>query len=88
MKEEIIVCSNNMNKDLIDCVEALADEIINDINTTTNTEYIIEMLDGFLWREEYILDDLSEAIKEMNKLKSSLPRNQFRIIKCQWEVVK
>jgi len=53
-----------------------------------NIDYVVEMLDGHIWRLEYSFDNLVEAIKEMNQLKTSLPKRQFRILKCQWEVIE
>ncbi len=53
-----------------------------------NTEYIVEILDGHFWREEFVCDDIDEAIQEMIQLKISLPKRRFRIIKCQWQVVE
>ena len=58
------------------------------MKTNMNIEYILEMWSGALWEEYFAFDDLSEAIKEKEKMKSSLPRELFRIIKCEWQVIE
>ena len=50
------------------------------------TEYIIEILDGTLWDQVYTFDCLKEAKEAVAQMQSSSPNEQFRIIKCQWEV--
>jgi len=57
------------------------------IKSSINVEYVLEMWDGGFWLEHFAFDDLSEAINRMEKMKSSLPREQFRVIKCVREVV-
>lgn len=52
-----------------------------------NTEYVVEMLNGDLWFEEFGCARLEQAIMVMNQFKISLPENQFRVVKCEREVV-
>ena len=58
------------------------------IKPSINVEYSIESYNGSLWEEEYSFTRIQEAIDEMEKMKTSLPRKEFRLIRSEWQVIE
>jgi hypothetical protein len=59
------------------------------IKPSINVEYFIESYNDnrSFWELEYRFDRIQEAIDEMEKMKMSLPKKKFRLIRSEWQVI-
>jgi hypothetical protein len=59
------------------------------IKPSINVEYFIESYNDnrSFWELEYRFDRIQEAIDEMEKMKTSLPKKKFRLIRSEWQVI-
>ncbi len=60
---------------------------MNNIKPSINVEYSIESHNGSFWEQEYRFDRIEEAIDEMKKMKQRSPKNKFRLIRSEWQVI-
>jgi hypothetical protein len=58
------------------------------IKPSINVEYSIESYNGSFWEQEHRFDRIQEAIDEMKMMKKRSPKNKFRLIRSEWQVLE
>lgn len=57
------------------------------IKSSINVRYSIEVKDGDLWEVMYNFTLLQDSIDELEILKKTLPKKEFRLTRSEWTVI-